>query len=95
MLHLLVDLNRRGVTILMTTHDLNMAAAHVPWVVCLNKSVVAQGTPAEVFTPAVLNATYDSDMAVIHQDGMIIIHQRPHAHTLSDVQPDPVTGHRP
>ena len=31
-LHLLADLNRSGITILMTTHDLNAAAAHVPWV---------------------------------------------------------------
>ncbi len=35
-LHLLVDLNRSGVTIVMTTHELNAVAAHLPWVVCVN-----------------------------------------------------------
>ena len=44
-LHLLADLNRQGITILMTTHDLNAAAAHAPWVICINRSVIAQGPP--------------------------------------------------
>ena len=44
-LHLLADLNRQGITILMTTHDLNAAAAHLPWVICLNRHVVAEGSP--------------------------------------------------
>ena len=42
-LHLLADLNRQGITILMTTHDLNAAAAHLPWVICLNRRVIAEG----------------------------------------------------
>ena len=44
-LHLLVELNRPGVTIVMTTHELNAVAAHLPWVVCVNGGVVAQGSP--------------------------------------------------
>src|SRR5262245_35907657 len=40
-LHLLARLNRdEGVTIVMTTHELNTVAAHLPWVVCVNASVV-------------------------------------------------------
>ena len=92
-LHVLADLNKRGMTILMTTHDLNLAAAHVPWIVCLNKRVIAQGKPEAVFTTENLNQTYQSDMLVIRQDGMLIIQQKPHGHTYHDLVPNPVLGH--
>jgi zinc/manganese transport system ATP-binding protein/zinc transport system ATP-binding protein len=92
-LHLLADLNRAGITILMTTHDLNAAAAHVPWVICLNHTVIAEGPPEEVFTEATLNRTYAGDMVVVRQDGLLLIHQRPHPHTHRDLLPNPVLGH--
>src|SRR5207244_9722960 len=34
-LHLLGDLNADGLAIVLTTHDLNGMAAHLPWLVCL------------------------------------------------------------
>lgn len=95
MLHLLLHLNQQGMTILMTTHDLNMAAAHVPWVICLNKRVVAQGAPEAVFTEPILNETYQGDMMVLRHKGLLLVHQRPHGHTLEEVLPDPVPGHQP
>jgi len=94
-LHLLADLNQQGMTILLTTHDLNTAAAHVPWIVCLNETIIAQGPPHEVFTEEILNRTYRADMMVIHHDGMLIVQQRPHSHTLHDILPSPVPGHLP
>ena len=36
MLHLLGDLHRDGLAIVLTTHDLNGIAAHLPHLVCLN-----------------------------------------------------------
>jgi ABC-type Mn2+/Zn2+ transport system ATPase subunit len=92
-LHLLADLNRDGMTILMTTHDLNAAAAHLPWVVCLNRTVIAQGTPDDVFVPETLNATYHGDMVVVRQDGMIFVQERPHSHGYRDIIPNPVLSH--
>ncbi len=92
-LHLLADLNKQGVTILMTTHDLNAAASHLPWIVCLNKTIVAQGTPEQVMTPEVLNATYHGDMLVVKQDGLIFVQERPHWHTHHDLVADPVLTH--
>jgi len=92
-LHLLADLNRDGMTILMTTHDLNAAAAHLPWVICLNRTVIAQGTPDDVFVPETLNATYHGDMVVVRQDGMIFVQERPHSHGYRDVIPNPVLSH--
>lgn len=94
-LHLLGHLNQQGITILMTTHDLNLAAAHVPWVVCLNRQIIAQGRPEEIFTTEILNQTYQGDMVVIRQEGMLFVQQRPHGHTYHDVVPEPVLGHIP
>ena len=36
-LHLLGDLNADGLAIVLTTHDLNGIAAHLPHLVCLNR----------------------------------------------------------
>ena len=92
-LHLLSDLNQEGISILMTTHDLNAAAAHLPWVICLNRTVIAQGTPDDVFQPETLNATYHGDMVVVRQHGMIFVQERPHTHTVHDLHPHPVLAH--
>ncbi len=92
-LHLLADLNQQGMTILITTHDLNAAAAHLPWVICLNRTVIAQGPPEVVFTEKILNETYQGDMLVIRHEHMIFVHQRPHGHTYHDILPNPVLGH--
>jgi ABC-type Mn2+/Zn2+ transport system ATPase subunit len=94
-LHLLAELNRQGMTILMTTHDLNSAAAHVPWIVCLNRRVIAQGPPERVFTVETLNTTYQADMLVLRQDGMLFVQQKPHPHTYRDLHPNPVPGEVP
>ncbi len=92
-LHLLADLNQQGMTILLTTHDLNAAANHLPWVICLNKRVIAQGTPEQVFEEETLNETYQSDMLVIRQNEMIFVQQRPHNHGYRDIMPNPILGH--
>jgi zinc/manganese transport system ATP-binding protein/zinc transport system ATP-binding protein len=72
-LHLLAELNHDGTTVVLTTHDLNSVAAHLPQVVCLNRRVVAFGSPASVFTPAVLQATYGAEMVVLHQGDLTVI----------------------
>jgi zinc/manganese transport system ATP-binding protein/zinc transport system ATP-binding protein len=65
-LHLLARLNRdEGVTIVMTTHELNTVAAHLPWVVCVNAGVVAQGPPANIFTAPILSRTFGTEMRVV------------------------------
>ncbi len=94
-LRLLADLNRAGITILMTTHDLNAAAAHLPWVICLNRRVIAQGVPDEVFSEDILNETYQGEMIIIRQDGMLFVQQKPHGHTYHDLLPNPVPGEVP
>lgn len=92
-LHLLAELNRQGMTILMTTHDLNTAAAHVPWIVCLNREVIAEGAPEDIFTDDILSRTYGCEMVVIRQAEMLFVTQKPHPHTHRDILPAPVLGH--
>ncbi|MFQ5420918.1 MAG: metal ABC transporter ATP-binding protein [Anaerolineae bacterium] len=93
--HWLAHLNQQGLTILLTTHDLNMAAAHVPWIVCLNQRIVAQGSPEKVITEAVLSETYQGEMMVIRQNGMIFVQQKPHTHSYQELIPEPVVGGLP
>ncbi len=76
-LHLLHNLNRQGITILLTTHDLNAVAAHLPWVICFNQGVIAEGPPREVFTPEVLSRTYGGELAVFDHQGHLLIAHAP------------------
>ncbi|MFY9269909.1 MAG: metal ABC transporter ATP-binding protein [Candidatus Manganitrophaceae bacterium] len=90
-LHLLGELNRKGVTILLTTHDLNAVARHLPWVICFNQKIIAQGPPEEIFTSVALSRTYDSEMSVVRQGDVILVddspkaglHFKPHSHSSS------------
>jgi ABC-type Mn2+/Zn2+ transport system ATPase subunit len=79
MLHLLHELNHDGIGIVLTTHDLNAVAAHVPSLVCLNRTVIAAGPPSEVLTSEVLRTLYGSEMLIVRQDGMLLVGDRPSA----------------
>jgi ABC-type Mn2+/Zn2+ transport system ATPase subunit len=72
-LHLLAELNGDGVTIVLTTHELNTVAAHLPWVVCVNGRVIAEGDPDDIFTSAILGQTYGADLRVVRQDGIVLV----------------------
>jgi zinc/manganese transport system ATP-binding protein len=76
-LHLLENLSGQGITILLTTHDLNAVAAHLPWLICFNRGVIAQGPPDRVFTPDILRATYASEMLVLRQHGYLLVANSP------------------
>jgi ABC-type Mn2+/Zn2+ transport system ATPase subunit len=87
-LHLLSDLNAGGLAIVLTTHDLNGVAAHLPRIVCLNRTVIGQGTPAEVLTPDILERTYGAPLDVLQHAGMPLVVER----ALSAHRPVPVVG---
>jgi zinc/manganese transport system ATP-binding protein len=72
-LHLLSDLHDSGVSIVLTTHDLNGLAAHLPRIVCLNKTVIADGSPSDIITPKVLEQTYGAPMEVLIHGGMPVV----------------------
>lgn len=93
--HHLAHLSQNGITVVLTTHDLNMAAAHAPWVVCLNRTIIAQGPPEAVFTEAILNEAYQGEMLVVRHQGLILIQQKPHTHSYHDLVPTPIPGGLP
>ena len=95
-MHLLHELNHEGITIIMTTHEINAVAVHLPWIICLNGRVLAEGPPSRVITPETLKLTYGAEMPVIHYQGMTLVAERPHLFDRnkqqqedSEAEPDP------
>lgn len=77
-LHVLADLNEgvereARMTIVLTTHDLNGLAAHLPRLVCFNRTVVADGPPEQVLRPYFLERTYGAPMEVLNHGGMPVV----------------------
>ncbi|MDG6106659.1 metal ABC transporter ATP-binding protein [Dactylosporangium aurantiacum] len=76
-LHLLADLHVEGIAIILTTHDLNGMAAHLPHLVCVKGTIIAQGGPSDVITPDVLEQTYGARMEVLrHLDLPLVVDPR-------------------
>ncbi len=76
LLHLLSELNAAGMTIVLTTHDLNGVAAHLPTLACLNVELIAHGPPHEVLIPEVLERTYGAELEVLQHGGMRVVVDR-------------------
>lgn len=72
-LGVLDELRAEGRTVVLTTHDLNQVAALLPRVVCLADTVTADGPPARVLTPAVLERTYGAPMRVLHDGSRVVV----------------------
>lgn len=72
-MHLIHELHHDGLAVVLTTHDLNGIAAHLPRLVCLNKEVIATGAPRDVITPEVLERTYGAPLEVLSHGGMPVV----------------------
>jgi len=72
-LHLLDDLHHSGLAVILTTHDLNGIASHLPHLVCLNTEVIGAGAPRDVLTPDILQRTYGARMEILEHGGMPIV----------------------
>lgn len=57
-LALLENLREQGITILVSTHDLNLAVERFDLLALLNRQLVAFGPPRQVITPHALTAAY-------------------------------------
>ena len=85
-LHLLSELNADGLAVVVTTHDLNGIAAHLPQLICLHTRIMGRGAPRDVLTPEVLELTYGAPMEVLEHAGMpLVIEGRPAVRRLGDV----------
>lgn len=72
-MHLIHELHHDGLAVVLTTHDLNGIAAHLPLLVCLNREVIATGRPHDVITPDVLERTYGAPLEVLSHGGMPVV----------------------
>ena len=70
-LDLLAGLRSRSVTVLVSTHDLDLAASRFDQVALLNHRLIFAGKPSEVFTEANLQQAFSGQMVVV--DGRIIV----------------------
>lgn len=68
---LLAELRKRDVTVLVSTHDLDMAAGRFDQVVLLNGRLISSGAPREVFTEQNLSEAFGGQMVVV--DGKSIV----------------------
>ncbi len=72
-LHLVGELWQSGMTILVTTHDLNWVAAQLPRIALLHGTILADGTPHEVLTPDLLERAYGARMRVVHDGEQVVV----------------------
>jgi len=71
---ILDDLKASGVTTLVATHDLNLAAERFDQILLLNRRLVALGPPASVFTPTLLMEAYGGHMHLVPEgEGVMIL----------------------
>ncbi|KAF0194154.1 MAG: iron complex transport system ATP-binding protein [Bacillota bacterium] len=66
-LDLLTDLNKkRGTTIVMVLHDINLSARYADHIFALHKGkLVAEGSPSDIITEALIKQVFDLDSSVI------------------------------
>jgi manganese/iron transport system ATP-binding protein len=72
-LALLDDLKRQNVTVMTSTHDLNMASERFELVLLLNRSMIAFGSPDQVFTPEAIRVAFKHQ--VLFVDGAVVVDQ--------------------
>ena len=72
-LHLLAGLHQDGTAVVLTTHDLNGMAAHLPDLICLNRTILARGRPRDVLTPPILERTFGAPMDVLDHMGVPLV----------------------
>lgn len=61
------------VTVVLATHDMEMATQRFDRMLLLKKVVIAYGTPEEVFTPAHLKAAYGGRVSVLQEAGQMYV----------------------
>jgi ABC-type Mn2+/Zn2+ transport system ATPase subunit len=70
-LALIDQLKQDGITVLVATHDLNLAASRFERVLLMNRSVIAYGPPAQVFQPENIRSAFASH--ALFMDGVLVI----------------------
>ncbi len=65
MFEILDTLRVQGITIMVSTHDLNLAAERFDRLMLLNRELIGFGPAGEIFTPELLNKAYSGHMRLL------------------------------
>jgi manganese/iron transport system ATP-binding protein len=71
-LNLLDSLRKQQVTMMISTHDLNLAASRFDFVMLLNHRLIAFGTPSEVFKQENLTQAYGNSLMVMENGTLVV-----------------------
>ncbi|HNS01846.1 MAG TPA: metal ABC transporter ATP-binding protein [Anaerolineae bacterium] len=66
------ELRQRGVTVMIATHDLNLAAERFDRVMLLNRRLLGLGRPAEILVPDKLLTAYGGAMRLIQTETGVV-----------------------
>jgi ABC-type Mn2+/Zn2+ transport system ATPase subunit len=69
-----------GKTVVVATHDLNCVVERFDQVLCLNKTLVAYGSPQDVFSNETLEATYGSHLMIVQVGDRRVVVADEHHH---------------
>lgn len=71
-LELLSGLRKRGITILLSTHDLPLASSRFDYLMLLNRRLVAFGPPVEAINASTLSAAFGSQILFYRENGEVL-----------------------
>jgi ABC-type Mn2+/Zn2+ transport system ATPase subunit len=72
-LDLLTHLQDQGVTVMVSTHDLNLASTRFDLVLLINRRVIAYGSASQVFTPDNITKAFGTRTLVIDGKGSMVV----------------------
>ena len=71
-MELLFGLSDRGITVLLSTHDLTLASSQFDHLMLLNRRLVAFGSPSEVINQATLSETFGAQLLLYREGGGVV-----------------------
>jgi ABC-type Mn2+/Zn2+ transport system ATPase subunit len=71
-LNLLDSLREHEVTIMISTHDLNLAASRFDFVLLINHRLIAFGTPSQVFKQENLTQAYGNSLMMMENGTLVV-----------------------
>jgi manganese/iron transport system ATP-binding protein len=85
-LSLLQSLKAQQVTVMVSMHDLNLAATRFERILLLNHTVIAYGSAEQVFTPQAIRQAFGSE-ALFLEGGIVLSHSCPCDTLVKDGKP--------
>ncbi|HUL39600.1 MAG TPA: ABC transporter ATP-binding protein [Methanomassiliicoccales archaeon] len=73
------ELSRRGITVIVASHDINLLIKYCDRVIIMkNGGIVKCGSPEEVMTPELIRDVYEVEAVVVREDGeLVAVPKRP------------------